>query len=485
MESPSDARPIRILIVEDEILVAADIQNMVESLGYVVAGRATTGEEALAKVAAVDPDLIFMDIRLQGPMDGVEAAGRIRESFRKPVIFLTALSDERTIQRAKMTEPFGYLFKPFDARKLRAVVEMTIHRHRLEAALLASETRFRELFNHMTSAVAIYEAVGGGADFLFRDFNPAGERTERIRREDLIGRSVLEVFPGVREFGLFDVFQRVWRTGVPEHFPVALYRDARVQGWRENYVAKLPSGEIVAVYDDVTEKRRAEEEMIRSREELRRLALHLETARENERTRIAQELHDEFGQALTVIKMDLAWLAQRLAPGKAPLQDKMRSTSGLVDERIGMVQRISMDLRPGLLDDLGLVPALRWQAEDFQERMGIPVAFFSAMDAIALDQRSAAAVYRIFQEALTNVARHAAATSVTARIEPEGDGFQMTIADNGRGIPDGALTDPNSLGLIGMRERAAALRGSLEIQPGESGTGTRIVLRVPPQRRDP
>lgn len=485
MEDQADARPIRILIVEDEILVAADIQNMVESLGYVVAGRATTGEDALAQVAAVDPDLIFMDIRLQGRLDGVEAAGRIRASFRKPVIFLTALSDGRTIHRAKLTEPFGYLFKPFDVRELLAVVEMTIHKHRLETALQTSETRFRELFNHMTSAVAIYGAVDGGADFFFRDFNPAGERMERIRREALIGRSVLEIFPGIREFGLFDVFQRVWRTGVPEHFPVTLYRDARIEGWRQNYVAKLPSGEIVVVYDDITEKKRAEEDMLRSREELRRLALHLETAREGERTQIAQELHDELGQALTAVKMDLAWLAQRIAPGETPLRDKVSSASGLVDELIGMVQRISMDLRPGLLDDLGLIPALRWRAEDFQERMGIPVAFSSALEAIALDHRSASAVYRIFQEALTNVARHAQATSVAARIEPEGDGFRMTISDNGRGIPDGALTDPDSLGLIGMRERAAALRGSLEIQAGEAGRGTRIILRVPPQRKDP
>ena len=489
MEDQSDARPIRILIVEDEILVAADIQNMVESQGYEVAGRATTGEEALAKVASADPDLVFMDIRLPGGLDGVEAAGRIRSSFRKPVIFLTALSDDRTIQRAKMTEPFGYLFKPFDARELRVAVEMTVHKHRLEAALLASETRFRELFNNMTSAVAIYESTDGGADFLFRDFNPAGEKTEQIRREALIGRSILEAFPGIREFGLFDVLQRVWRTGVPEHFPVAFYRDARIQGWRENYIAKLPSGEIVAIYDDVTEKRRAEDDMVRSREELRRLALHLETARENERTRIAQELHDDLGQALAAIKMDIAWLARRIAPGEAPLQDKLRSASGLIDGLIGMVQRISMDLRPGLLDDLGLVPALRWQAEDFQARMGIPVTFSSALDGIALDPGSAAAVYRIFQEALTNIARHAHATTVSAKIEPEGEGFRMTISDDGRGIPDGALIDPNSLGLIGMRERAAALRGSLEIQSGESGRassrGTRIVLRVPPQRQDP
>lgn len=130
-----------------------------------------------------------------------------------------------------------------------------------EEEIKASEVRFRDLFNYMSNGVAIYEAKDNGNDFIFKDFNPAGERIENFKKENLLGKNVLEVFPGVKEFGLFDVFKRVWETGKPEHHPISMYQDERIIGWRENYVYKLPSGEIVAVYDDITERKRAEEQI--------------------------------------------------------------------------------------------------------------------------------------------------------------------------------------------------------------------------------
>jgi len=133
-------------------------------------------------------------------------------------------------------------------------------RKRAEKALRESETRFKELFKSIHSGVAVYEAAENGADFVFKDFNRTAEKIEGIKKEELIGKSVLKVFPGLREFGLFDVFQRVWKSGQPEHYPVKLYQDARIAGWRENFVYKLPSGEIVAVYTDETEHKQAEEE---------------------------------------------------------------------------------------------------------------------------------------------------------------------------------------------------------------------------------
>ncbi|HUW17998.1 MAG TPA: hypothetical protein VMW16_01700 [Sedimentisphaerales bacterium] len=131
-------------------------------------------------------------------------------------------------------------------------------RRRLEHELKLCEAKLKVLMENVSSGVAIYEARNNGEDFVFKDFNAAAEQIEKIEKEKVIGKSVLEVFPGVKDFGLFEVFQRVWKTGVPEHHPVSTYKDQRIAGWRENYVFKLPSGEIIAVYDDVTEHKHSE-----------------------------------------------------------------------------------------------------------------------------------------------------------------------------------------------------------------------------------
>ena len=133
----------------------------------------------------------------------------------------------------------------------------------LKGALMKSEVRFRELFNKMGIGVSVYEARGNGDDFVFKDINPAGEHISNVKQEKIVERSVLEIFPDIKDIGLFDVFQRVWKSGVAEHHPVTLYKDKRISQWVENEVYKLPSGEIVAIYEDITERKRAEEELIR------------------------------------------------------------------------------------------------------------------------------------------------------------------------------------------------------------------------------
>ncbi len=160
------------------------------------------------------------------------------------------------------------------ARSLkRLVVQRTKELVAERNALQISEGKFKYIFDNMSSSVVVYEARGDGEDFIFRDFNRAAEKAENISKSDIVGKSVLEVFPGVRDFGLFEVFKRVWKTGRPEQFPLAFYKDDRISGWRENYICKLPSGEIVAIYEDVTERKKADE-TLREREEENRFLLN-------------------------------------------------------------------------------------------------------------------------------------------------------------------------------------------------------------------
>jgi PAS domain S-box-containing protein len=257
------------MLVDDEVIITSQLEKRLSKMGYEVVGRAYSGEEAVDMARRLRPDLILMDIVMPGKLDGIEAADIIGTELDIPVIFLTAYANDEYINRAKSVEPLGYIVKPFRDTELRAVVEVALYKEEMERKLRKSELRYHALFDNMCSGVAVYEAKEGGTDFIFNDFNKAAETIDSIKKDDLLGKSVLEVFPSVMEFGLFDVFQRVWNTGKPEHHHISFYKDERIAGWRENYVYKLPSGEIVAVYEDVTKRKQAEEALRESEKRYR------------------------------------------------------------------------------------------------------------------------------------------------------------------------------------------------------------------------
>jgi len=181
---------------------------------------------------------------------------------------------------------------------------------------------------------------------------------------------------------------------------------------------------------------------------------------------------------LTAFKMDLSWLDKRLSKSQKPLLDKIKSMSELVAMTIRAVQRISTELRPGLLDDLGLSAAMEWQAEEFQNRTGIKCELTLGSEDIVLDQERSTAIFRIFQETLTNITRHANATNVNASLKEENGKLVLEVEDNGKGITEEQISHPKSFGLMGIRERALGFGGKVEIK-GIPGEGTTVTVSIP------
>ncbi|QRR06945.1 PAS domain S-box protein [Burkholderia sp. MS455] len=330
---------------------------------------------------------------------------------------------------------------------------MGIIRSSMEAIITIDEKQTVVIFNPMAEqvfGVSAMEAIGAPLS----RFIPERFRAAHARHVDQFGVTGVSE----RQMGRQRVLFGLRASG--EEFPI----EASISQIRD------ASGKLYTVMlRDITERLRAENALKQSREELRELSANLQNVREEEKTRIARELHDDLGQQLTALKMDLSVVEQQLrVPGRAQPDEGMLShlqgMRRLIDATVASVRRIAADLRPVMLDDLGLVPAIEWLANDFTNRYGIDVERHIETGGLTFASAGATTLFRIVQEALTNVARHADATRVALRLDIE-DGFcVLRVADNGRGAaPGGTVHEDKSFGLIGIRERAHMLGGTVTI----------------------
>jgi PAS domain S-box-containing protein len=233
---------------------------------------------------------------------------------------------------------------------------------------------------------------------------------------------------------------------------------------------------VCLIASDLSEMKRAEQELRASSEQLRNLTAHLLSVREEERARISREVHDELGQSLTAVKMDLAWLAGRLPRRNGQMRKRIRSTGQLADGIIQSIRRISTELRPAVLD-LGLAAAVEWQVQEFQARSGIQCKV-RLLTREVVTSNASTAMFRIFQETLTNVARHARATRAEVVLQKQGDRLVLLIRDNGQGFDEADPALSQSPGLLGMRERAAILGGRVNVSSAR-GKGTTVTVWIP------
>ena len=235
---------------------------------------------------------------------------------------------------------------------------------------------------------------------------------------------------------------------------------------------------ILAVGRDVSEQKRTSEELQASHDQLRELAHRLRSVREQERAVMARQIHDELGQALSALHLDVAWLRARLKDEEVVLEEKTRSMAALIESSIGRVRTLATELRPAVLDSLGLLAAIEWEAQQFTRRTGISCAHELPPDPPAVDADRSTDVFRILQEALTNVARHATAHEVVVTLRFRRNELQLSVSDDGRGITAAEIASPQALGLVGMRERALLWDGVVEWRAREGG-GTIVDLRLP------
>ncbi len=330
---------------------------------------------------------------------------------------------------------------------------MGIIRSSMEAIITIDEKQTVVIFNPMAEqvfGVSAMEAIGAPLS----RFIPERFRAAHAKHVDQFGVTGVSERQMGRQRVLFGL------RGNGEEFPI----EASISQIRD------ASGKLYTVMlRDITERQRAENALKQSREELRELSANLQNVREEEKTRIARELHDDLGQQLTALKMDLSVVEQQLrAPDHAQpdvgVLSHLQGMRRLIDATVASVRRIAADLRPVMLDDLGLVPAIEWLANDFTNRYGIDVERQIETGGLTFTSTGATTLFRIVQEALTNVARHADATRVTLRLDIEEGFCVLRVADNGRGAaPGGAVHEDKSFGLIGIRERAHMLGGSVTI----------------------
>lgn len=484
-----------VLVVDDTPQYLAALKRLLGRQGYRVY-LASDGETALEVVRREFPDLVLLDVKMPG-MDGYETCRRLQAEAatrHAPVIFISGEGDVEAKVRAFECGGVDYITKPFqDAEVLmRVATHLTVHalQRRLEERVGArtaelavanarlqheiaerrqAEEKFRSVLESAPEAMVIVNAR--------REVTLVNSRAEELfgyRRDELLGQAIEMLMP--ERFGRQHAVVGARYVAAP--CPRAMSENLALFGRRRDgsefpvaiSLSPLATPEglfVISTIRDISARKEAEAA-------LRELAAHRDAVREEERKRIAGEIHDELGSLLTALKMDVSLLHMQL-PEEAPAQERVGQMRELIERTIHMVRQVATQLRPAALN-LGLVPALEWLVEDFGRRTGLACTFATEAEVVMNDAHATAA-FRIVQESLTNVSRHAEARRVHVTLNCAGDALELTVADDGCGF-DVAAVGAASFGLFGIRERARNLGGRATVL-STPGRGTRVSIWIP------
>ena len=341
------------------------------------------------------------------------------------------------------------------------------------AELDKSEKRNKAIVNALPDMLYVIDKEGRIIDYS----NPVGLKT-LMSHEQFIMRNVAEVLPQPLASNIMICVDNVLLTGHVLSYSFQLEVDGATRSYEARFVPHQ-TDDVLALVRDTTEAKKVEKELIKSREDLRLLSNHLENIREEERLHIAREIHDELGQHLTVLKMNVSFLDKNIAENDTRFTKDFNKIVDLINEMVKTVRKISHELRPNVLDQLGLVPAMEWHSNDFEKRTGLKTTFIADFMEINLADNKRIGLFRIFQESLTNIARHAEATRVDISLNIQDGEIIMLIEDDGKGFNTSSVEHKKTLGIVGMRERAIMMGGTYTINssPG-NGSITEVIIPV-------
>ncbi len=462
-----------ILIVEDSFIVAYHLKTTLESEGYKVLATQDSGEGALDFMKRHRPDLVLMDIMLNGSMDGVETARVVKSDYNVPIIYITALTDRDTIQRAKITEPYGYLTKPFEDREIFTVIEMALYKHNIESRLKQSEEKYFSTVRSISDAVVVLDQ-----DFSITYMNPSAEAICDRSLSESQGKMLFTLFnlknTDTGEFPVNPVQCQLNGkniNAIPDNL-VLIRKDNVEINIGEGSLSPIMDTKghctgLVMIFKDITHKIAHEALLLNFEKE--RLAALLE-GQEKERSRIAKDLHDGLGQMLTAIKMNITLWASH--DGRA------NDLSRLIDEAVQESVRISENLLPSRLKDFDLATCINTLCNQIHQSTRTKVNFDALGETVALEQQQKIHFFRIAQEAINNAIKHAQASYITVQLTQDEANTVLTIEDDGKGIPLSVQSHSLRHGLANMRDRAQMMGGKLTIE-SDTNRGTLIIAEAP------
>jgi len=476
----------KIIIVEDEAIVAADLKNTLELLGYEVPAITSSGENAVIEVARFQPDIVLIDIMLKGKMDGITAAGKIRERFGVPVIFLTAYSDNKTLERAKKTEPYGYIIKPFTRAEIKSAVEMALYKAAMEKKFRKEKEYTESLIKTAQAIILILDERGR-----IRDFNPYMEKISGYRIDEVTGKDWVNTFLPAEDHGKIRKLLKRAMKNVPTKGNVnpIKTRDGNLI-YIEWYDKTLQDSTgrvtgLLAIGQDVTDRLKAEVKIKLQRKKLRQFSGKLLAVREEEKRKFAAALHDEIGAMAVAIGAKLKTVEHRIkaAKNKAAIAD-IRDAAKMLKKSIKIFKNMSVNLRPPNLDIIGIEGAIREYIDKISRTTKLKITFGAGRQEINLKGKKSIVLYRVTQEVLTNIQKHSFAKNVKISLKRGKSEITYKIKDDGRGFSVEELESEGDtkMGIRGMKERVRSIGGKFSVK-SSPGQGAEITVTVPDGKR--